>query len=267
MNTHKTLVFIGAAVAVIALASRSSGVAEMLNQDRTGAPGSSIPCFQCHNTGSFSTAMNIELQDGLGTPITAYVPGEEYTAVYTVTSNGSPSGYGFQATSLLSDNTTNGGAFSAPSSNAQLEDVGGRHIVEHNSTSASNTFTATWTAPAVGSGSVDFYAAGNVVNGNGGTSGDNGTTAVSLSISEGDAPLVVGCTYNDATNYDATANSDDGSCLFASPESHCGEGTIYNATSGLCEAVNDCPADLSGDGEIGSPDVLALLGAFGTSCD
>lgn len=267
MKYHKPLVFIGMAFAVIVLASRSSGVAEMLNQDRTGAPGSSTPCFQCHNTGSFTTIMGIEVQDALGAAITSYVPGEEYTAVYTVSSNGSPSGYGFQATALVDNDNSNGGAFSSPSANAQLEDVGGRHIVEHNSTSASNTFTTTWTAPSSGAGDISFYAAGNVVNGNGGTSGDNGTAAVSITLQEGAAPPVSGCTYASATNYNVAANTDDGTCEFASPESHCGTGTIFNAGSGQCEVVASCTGDLDNDDQVGSADVLVVLGAFGSSCD
>jgi hypothetical protein len=55
-----------------------------------------------------------------------------------------------------------------------------------------------------------------------------------------------GCTYPDATNYDATAVTDDGSCTF--------------------EIANPCPADLNGDGSITTGDLLIFLGAFGTIC-
>jgi hypothetical protein len=55
-----------------------------------------------------------------------------------------------------------------------------------------------------------------------------------------------GCTYPDATNYDATSITDDGSCTF--------------------EIANPCPADLNGDGSITTGDLLIFLGAFGTIC-
>ena len=56
-----------------------------------------------------------------------------------------------------------------------------------------------------------------------------------------------GCTYADAENYDPTATVDDDSCTFA-------------------PCSDDCAADLNGDGEIGTPDLLDLLGSFGVTC-
>jgi len=55
-----------------------------------------------------------------------------------------------------------------------------------------------------------------------------------------------GCTYPDASNYDATSISDDGSCTF--------------------DIANPCPADLNNDGSITTGDLLIFLGAFGTIC-
>ena len=56
-----------------------------------------------------------------------------------------------------------------------------------------------------------------------------------------------GCTYEDASNYDAAALSDDGSCVF--------------------EIANPCPADLNQDGSVSTADLLQFLGAFGTICE
>ena len=56
-----------------------------------------------------------------------------------------------------------------------------------------------------------------------------------------------GCTYPDASNYDATAIADNGTCEF--------------------EIANPCPADLNGDGSITTGDLLIFLGAFGTICE
>lgn len=53
-----------------------------------------------------------------------------------------------------------------------------------------------------------------------------------------------GCTYSGATNYDSTANRDDGTCLFAAP----------------------CPADLDGDGFVQTADLLGMLALFGFPC-
>lgn len=53
-----------------------------------------------------------------------------------------------------------------------------------------------------------------------------------------------GCTFVQATNYDAAAINDDGSCTFESA----------------------CPADLTNDGIIGASDLLILLSGFGIPC-
>ena len=60
-----------------------------------------------------------------------------------------------------------------------------------------------------------------------------------------DIVVEAGCTYSDASNYAETATIDDGTCNFE----------------------NACPADLNGDGLIAATDLLAMLAAFGTSCD
>jgi hypothetical protein len=58
----------------------------------------------------------------------------------------------------------------------------------------------------------------------------------------------LGCTYDDALNYDSTANIDDGTCLFA-------------------ESSDDsCPGDFDFDGTIGTSDLLIILMEWGTIC-
>lgn len=56
-----------------------------------------------------------------------------------------------------------------------------------------------------------------------------------------------GCTYSDATNYNPSAGTDDGSCLFAG-------------------GPTTCPADVNTSGNVDSVDLLAVLGAFGSNC-
>ncbi len=55
-----------------------------------------------------------------------------------------------------------------------------------------------------------------------------------------------GCTYEGATNFNALASADDGSCLF--------------------DLSNPCPADLTEDGSVTTADLLVFLGAFGSIC-
>jgi len=61
-------------------------------------------------------------------------------------------------------------------------------------------------------------------------------------------PVVVvgGCMYENASNYNALANDDDGSCVFL---------------------TSTCLGDLDGDNTAGTSDLLALLSTFGTVCD
>jgi len=61
-----------------------------------------------------------------------------------------------------------------------------------------------------------------------------------------DVDEILGCTYNTAANYNPEATDDDGSC----------DG-----------AFNSCPSDLSGNGNVGSEDLLLFLADFDLSCD
>ena len=58
-------------------------------------------------------------------------------------------------------------------------------------------------------------------------------------------PVVYGCIYEAADNYDAEANTDNGNCIFAE---------------------ENCAGDLDGDGLIATPDLLSFLSMFGTTC-
>lgn len=149
--------------------------------DRTGSPVSSGTCAACHSGGSFGASVSIQLFDGAN-PITSYTPGTNYTVVYTVT--GSSSAYGFQGGALIASNNNGAGAFSLPSSGTQLATIAGRPYIEHIGASPTGVFQSTWTAPAANSGTVNFYGIGLAVNSNGGTSGDQVSTPVSISITE-----------------------------------------------------------------------------------
>ncbi|MBK7148840.1 MAG: SprB repeat-containing protein [Bacteroidetes bacterium] len=181
--------FFTTAIAYLFLTSSSGGRATAANDDRTGAPGSSGTCGNCHGGGAFGTVtLNIEIfSQGTSNPITAYSGGTTYDMKVTVNkSSGTPAGYGFQLISL----TTPGNApVSNPYTNLSTNvkqkiftsgGLNGRRYVEHNGVTSNNVFSFRWTAPTAGTGPVRFYAAGIAANGSS-SSGDNaGTTTLTL---------------------------------------------------------------------------------------
>ncbi|PCJ82249.1 MAG: hypothetical protein COA49_01760 [Bacteroidetes bacterium] len=60
------------------------------------------------------------------------------------------------------------------------------------------------------------------------------------------AGIVLGCMYSNATNYNASANDDDGSCIFP--------------------VTSTCLGDVDGDNLAGTSDLLMLLAGFGSIC-
>lgn len=166
------------------LLAYDDGVAEHQNQDRTGAPGSSAVCgVSCHDDQSFLPTLAIELIDiSSSTAVTEYIAGQTYQIKYTISSDASPSVYGFQSTALLADEM-NAGTFQNPGMDVQLEDVNGRHIIEHSTDSPSNIFTSEWVAPSSGAGEVTFYASSVAANNNGANSGD-GFAGATLQVTE-----------------------------------------------------------------------------------
>jgi len=171
---------------------RSGGAANQGLGDRTGSPLSAgSTCSTCHGGGSFSTTMSAVVKNGGGTVVTSYTPGQNYTIEYTVAAGvGSPSGYGMQSV-LMSPSAGNaqaGTLTSVITSGTQLSSSGGYNFLEHSTPSSTGVFSVNWTAPSVGFGNVNIYAAGLAVNGNGGTSGDHSSAAYSLTITEACSP-------------------------------------------------------------------------------
>jgi hypothetical protein len=138
---------------------------------KTGAPGEQN-CTACHS-GTAQDGANenlFTLLDGT-TPVSTYVPGQQYTVSLSMNSN--PTKRGFQATALTSANAM-AGTFTAQAGNTSVNGTTKKYA---NHTSTSNTSTTlswnwTWTAPAAGTGDVTFYVATNKTNNNATTSGD-----------------------------------------------------------------------------------------------
>ena len=93
-----------------------------------------------------------------------------------------------------------------------------------------------------------------------------------------DVNETLGCTYSSALNYDAEATIDDGSCFYED----CYQDEIlgctyssalnYNAEAtiddGSCNgAFTSCQSDLSGNGNVGSEDLLLFLVDFDLTCE
>ena len=182
--------------AMVLLQSHSDGRATR-NRDNTGAPngqmsgnGTPITCQNCHEDGALEVGLNLELLDSENNAITSYVPNEVYTAKVTIEtiSGGTPTAYGFQMVSLLeADNSDVDGWIDAQhSDNVQLvlANSTGRVYAEHDGSSASNEFTAEWTAPDTDSGDISFYVAGIGANGNGASSGDHAPTPIKITFGE-----------------------------------------------------------------------------------
>ncbi|MDA0912772.1 MAG: hypothetical protein O2818_07335 [Bacteroidetes bacterium] len=90
---------------------------------------------------------------------------------------------------------------------------------------------------------------------------------------------IAGCTNDLAENFNPLATDDDGSCSVL-PPSYCGEGTVWDETTGQCigdgSSAGDggvggyggpCFGDFDADGQRGTSDLLMWLGVYGYNCD
>ncbi|WP_373553107.1 choice-of-anchor V domain-containing protein [Haliscomenobacter sp.] len=157
----------------IVLSSNASGAGREQGTDRTGSPVSAGFCGECHGTGNYDPTLEIAILDGT-TPVTAYAPGKKYTVQVKITAaSGTPGGYGYQATVLEAKAQAQAGVLGAAPSGQRVITLGGRQYAEHTRRATSNVFEMPWTAPAAGTGTVNVYAAGLAVNGDGSTGNDS----------------------------------------------------------------------------------------------
>lgn len=170
--------FFGLAAFVLITMSNSSGRAAAGGVGATTAPGDGTVCTTCHAGGGFGTSVDVKLKDKVsGAEVTEYIPGTTYDIEVSIGTSTAPAGYGFQVLALQdSDNSSVSTWANAVTANTQLTNAGGRQYFEHSGIASNNVLEAEWTAPASGTGSVTFYAAGNAVNGTGSTAGDEAVT-------------------------------------------------------------------------------------------
>lgn len=176
----------------LSMASKN-GRAAVANWGNTGAPGDQMQtCVTCHGTGSdIQVLVNLDVLDGNNNPVgSEYQPGTTYTLKVTVDPQvGSPDAYGFQLLALnaaLDQAGSEVSTYANLSNNTQLSFASntGRSYIEHDGPSATNEFTAEWTAPTEGAGPITFYTCGNGVNLNNSTTGD-GAGCVKVQFNEG----------------------------------------------------------------------------------
>ena len=116
----------------------------------SGSPADGQTCANCHG-GTATTVSNVLTSN---VPASGYVPGTNYTI--TVSISGASTRKGFQ----VSPQNNSGvliGTLTAGSGNT----IVGSKYITHTSSKTTNpgTWTFTWTAPAAGSGTVNFYGA------------------------------------------------------------------------------------------------------------
>jgi hypothetical protein len=137
----------------------------------TGSPlefgGRTCGTNGCHGGGTtFQTNMITS-----NIPSSGYVPGQTYQITATIVFAGRTK-FGFQLSPQRQNGTTAGTLIG----NAQVQITGSQRYATHtsgsNTGSGSRSWTFSWTAPAVGTGNVTFYAAFNAANNQNNTSGD-----------------------------------------------------------------------------------------------
>lgn len=153
----------------------------------TGAPfDNSNTCSMCHSDGAFGGSMKTELLNGGNKVVTSYIPGGSYTFRITFNqSSGSPQ-YGFQTTVATSSSSADINSFGTLPPHIHVKTVAGHTYIEQSQSLSNNVIEIPWIAPAVNTGSVIFYTAGNLVNGDFYPTGDEPLNN-SLTVSEAGA--------------------------------------------------------------------------------
>ncbi len=139
---------------------------------RTGqSAGGTCANGGCHTGGSIGletigTNLLLEFFDANGSPVTSYIPGQQYTVSVDFISNFST--YGF---ALSSDG--NADQFIAGAGTSFVS-TGSVPQIEHSGTNTSGQWQFNWLAPTTAEGDITFYLGAIGGNGNSSTSGDTG---------------------------------------------------------------------------------------------
>lgn len=145
---------------------------------KTGSPLDKNSCVECH--GGTATSVN---WISTNIPEAGYKPGEMY--VITAEATGSSTRMGFEITA---ENAVSKQGIFAITDNARTQLTNSNKAVTHSfagiaASGGKSTWSMNWTAPEKGTGNLSFYAAFNVSNANGTSSGDKIFSSV-LSVAE-----------------------------------------------------------------------------------
>jgi hypothetical protein len=212
----------------------SSGPASS-NIDRTGGPLSGgQTCSSCHSGGSFGTTVTIIVKNSNGVSVSTYIPGSSYTVEYQVSkASGTPAGFGMQSVALGSNQAQAGNFTVVLTPNSKISTLNSRKYAEHSSISSSGFFSYTWVAPSSNIGNVTFYSVGMAVNGNGGTSGDQSSSAITKVLSP-ETPTTIQYSSSqycsNAADPSPTIQGNQGGTFTASPN-----GLVINPSSGVVD--------------------------------
>ncbi len=137
--------------------------------NQTGSPGEGT-CASCHGGGGGTTSVLIS-----GSPAfvsNQYVPGQTYTITLNVINN-SFTKFGFDA-EILNPSNVNAGNITTALTGVQIVNVTRKNATHTTAKTGTGSalFQFVWVAPLTGTATV--YAAGNAIDGTGGTGGDKG---------------------------------------------------------------------------------------------
>lgn len=192
---RKKSLLITAATAIIYLTatSYSGGPAHNFEGDKTGRPGTSGTCANCHSGGGGTTTGSIEIRRkdwGTGSPaLTSYIAGQTY--IVTVKGTNPTAGlddFGFQFTAVKSSDNTPIGTYSNLGTIVHGFPATNSTLVEHNApipkTGGMYEVSFDWTAPATAVGGINLYAIINAVNDDNVATGDMPSGTISLMLTD-----------------------------------------------------------------------------------
>lgn len=151
--------------------------------NQTGSPGEGT-CASCHSGGGGTT--NVFISGSPAFVSNQYVPGQTYTVTINVTNN-SFTKFAFGA-EILNPSNVNAGNMTTALAGVQIVNVTRKNATHTTAKTGTGSalFQFVWVAPL--SGTATIYAAGNAINGTGGTTGDtpgNSSLVLSPDLSAG----------------------------------------------------------------------------------
>lgn len=169
----------------IFLMSNLSGPAKNGNAVTGASFNSGQTCAKsgCHKGGAFGGTLTMQLLDGNRNAVSAYEPGKSYTFRMKFNKTTGTPQYGWQTTVATSGTNLDINTWGALPVLTHVSKLSGRNYFEHSTRATKDSVIVPWTAPAANTGAVVFYTAGNFVNADGNTTGDQVVTAT-LTVSE-----------------------------------------------------------------------------------